>query len=903
MSDMPPNVPVEPVRRSLIERISIVWVIPALALIIALGVAWQSYQSRGPVIEIAFDNASGVVANETELRYRDVAVGLVERVTFTESLDKVLVRVRLDQNVSDYVDEEAQFWVVRPKISTEGIEGLDTVLTGVFIEGLWDTVPGTQIGRFDGLSEAPLSRDGREGLRIRLRATSDTGLTENAPIVYRGIEVGRIGRAEVSDDGSTVEAEAMIFEPHDRLVSDATRFWDTSGFSFSLGPNGAEINFSSIASLISGGITFSTIVSGGRPVEEGAVFSVYYDEGSARASVFAAESGETLTLSVVFEDNVAGLAVDSPVDLGGVRVGRVTSVNGLVDEERYGDRKVRLAATIAIQPGRLGLADEDLEPGAALAFLDRLVQDGLRARLVTASILTGGLKVQLIDVPEAEQASIDVDSGPNPELPTTESDIADVTATAEGVFERINSLPIEELMTSAIGTLDNISRFIGNDDLRQMPGDIRGLVGDARGLIGSDAAQALPEELSAAATELRLLVQRLNEGEAATRLLDAVDAVSEAGQAASGALEGVPALVERLEAVAAKAEALPLEDLVSEVSAVAASANALIGSEAAQALPATANAALNDLSESAGRALDRLDAVLNDVRERELVAAAEQALSAIGDTAGSVTDAVAGVPALVERLEAVATKAEALPLEDLVAEVTAVAANANAVLDSEAARNLPGAVISALDELRASANDTLAELSAVLTQVREEELAAAASEALNSIGRAAEDVSASVEGVPALVERIDAVAAKAQEVPLDELAADLSALLESADALIGTDAARKLPADLSAALDSLRQVLDDLREGGVIENANRTFASARNAADSIATAADSLPSLVRRAQSVLMQAAETLRGYDANRGVGRDAAQALREVERAAAAVSSLARALERNPNSLLFGR
>ncbi|OWU86388.1 hypothetical protein ATO6_06105 [Oceanicola sp. 22II-s10i] len=788
-ANTPPSVPVQPVRRSVWERVSIVWVIPLIALIIALGVAWQTYQSQGPVIEIAFENASGMAANETELRYRDVAVGIVERVTFTEDLSKVLVRVRLDKEVADYVDGDSQFWVVRPRISTEGIEGLDTVLTGVFIEGLWDTEPsGTFPVRFDGLDEAPLSRDGRTGLQLRLRATGDSGLTENAPIVYRGIEVGRIGRAEVSQDGSTVEAPALIFAPHDRLISSATRFWESSGFTFSFGPNGAEIDFSSIASLISGGITFSTVVSGGEAVDPDTVYSVYTDESSARASVFAESDGTPLMLTAIFEDNVAGLASDSPVDLGGVRVGRVQSVNGIVDEERFGDRRVRLAATMAIRPSRLGLPDGNSSPQVALDFFRSQVAEGLRARLVTSSILTGGLKIELLMVDDAEPAELDVDARPNPLIPTTDSQIADVSATAEGLFERINSLPIEGLMQSAIGAMDNVSRFIANDDLRQVPGDLRGLLGDARGLIGSEAAQELPVELTRTATELRTLVERLNTERSVERLLAAVDAVAVAGTSASEAVAGVPTLIEQLEAVAAKANALPLEDLVTQLRDVADSANAVLGTDAARALPA-------------------------------------------------------------------------------------------------------------------AATDSLTELSTLLADLRERNVAGNAAEALSAVSEAAAKLSASVDGVPALIEKIDAVAAKAGELPLDELADRLSSLLASADALIGTDAARALPADLSEALASLRAVLDDLREGGVIENANRTFASASDAADAISAAATDLPALIRRAQAVLGQASEMLRGYDASNGVGREASQALREVERAAAAVSSLARALERNPNSLLFGR
>ena len=49
MSDTPPDVRIEKQRQSRFSRVSIIWLIPLLAIVIALGVAWQTYSARGPV--------------------------------------------------------------------------------------------------------------------------------------------------------------------------------------------------------------------------------------------------------------------------------------------------------------------------------------------------------------------------------------------------------------------------------------------------------------------------------------------------------------------------------------------------------------------------------------------------------------------------------------------------------------------------------------------------------------------------------------------------------------------------------------------------------------------------------------------------------------------------------------
>ncbi|WP_414897336.1 MlaD family protein [Rhodovulum sp. YEN HP10] len=694
MTDLPPETPVQPAGRGLLERISIVWVIPAAALAIALGVAWHSYVDRGPLLELTFENASGIKAGETALHYRDVTVGLVEKVGFTDNLDEVLVSVRLDKAVAPYVDDGAAFWVVQPEVSARGVTGLSTVLSGVFIQGIWDDTPDGFVERHRGKNAAPLNREGRPGLQLRLRAASDAGLTEEAPILYRGIEVGRIGKAEVSQDGSTVEADAIVFAPHDRLISSSTRFWDSSGFSFSLGPGGARVDFSSVAALVSGGVTFQSVVSGGQRVEPDTRFEVYPDESTARASVFALDEGAALTLTAYFAENVEGLAVDAPVTLGGLRIGRVTALNGIVDAKRFGDDRVRLAATLAIQPARLGLkAPASAED--ALDYLAGRVREGLRARLASASILTARLKVELIETAARAPAEIERDADPNPVIPTTASDISNVSATAEGLYNRINDLPIEDLMQSAIDALNSVSTLAGSDEIRAVPGEVRALLGEARGIVGSEEMQALPGRIDGTVAAIETLARQLAEADAANRLTTALDA----------------------------------------------------------------------------------------------------------------------------------------------------AASAAETIDTAAA------------------------------------------------------------GLPDLVARLNAVADQAATLPLDELAQRISALLDSTDRLIDTDQARNLPTDLSAALRELAAMLAELREGGIVGNANATLASARSAADDISAAARDLPELLERAQRVLGQASSTIEGYDASRGMGREIDSALREIQRAAQAVAALSRALERNPNSILFGR
>ena len=94
-----PDVPIQKPKRSNLSSASFVWLIPFFALAIALGVAWQTYANQGRLIKVAFENGAGIVANTTELRYREISVGVVEEVSLSDGLKAVVASIRLNKKI------------------------------------------------------------------------------------------------------------------------------------------------------------------------------------------------------------------------------------------------------------------------------------------------------------------------------------------------------------------------------------------------------------------------------------------------------------------------------------------------------------------------------------------------------------------------------------------------------------------------------------------------------------------------------------------------------------------------------------------------------------------------------------------------------------------------------------
>ena len=134
-----------------------------------------------------------------------------------------------------------------------------------------------------------------------------------------------------------------------------------------------------------------------------------------------------------------------------------------------------------------------------------------------------------------------------------------------------------------------------------------------------------------------------------------------------------------------------------------------------------------------------------------------------------------------------AAKANALPAEDLVASATRVLESADALIGTDEARALPPALTGALGEVQAA-----------VAEFRASGATARLTEALISADQAATDVSAASADFPALVDQLSAMADKVNELKAEELVAAATQVLESADALIGTEEARALPPALTA---------------------------------------------------------------------------------------------------------
>lgn len=636
MSDTPPPMqPASPVRKTAVRAaqagVNLIWLVPIIALIVTLGIAWNAYTGRGALIEVEFADATGINPGETVLRFREISVGRVEAVRFTSDLSRVVVEMRVDKDVAQYIDEEASFWIVRPQVSAQGVTRLDTVLTGAFVEGYWDAEVSQPQRHFVGLNRPPLIRSDAPGTWARLSMETGDGLSEGAPILHRGVQVGRIENIRISDQDDRVLADAFIEAPHDAKLTTATAFWDTSGFSLSLGAQGLSFNVNSLASVLQGGIAFDTLVSGGSPLQPGHEFTVQPDEASARNNIFPSDEGEPLRMSLLIGDSVRGLAKGADVQYQGLRVGQVTDLSVFIDDQAD-DPVLQQRVTIAISPERLGLPAGST-PEDALRFLEQAVADGVRARVASAGFLGTSLMIEMVNIPDADPAAIQTPPDALPVMPTVPGDVEDFRATAQGFIGRIGSLPIEEALQSATDMMNSITALAGSQETQALPGKISETIDEARVAIS---------DVGAMTTELREAGTAANIG----RMVDEAAAAAEAVRLAAA---DVPEMVEEIDAAAARVNEVDFAAISTQAEGILTDLRAMLGSEDAEQLP-------RNLSDT----LQAASGLLNDLRDGNAAGSLNDALDSASTAADEIARSVQELPQLIQRLQATAARADAV---------------------------------------------------------------------------------------------------------------------------------------------------------------------------------------------------------------------------------------------------
>jgi len=457
---LPPDVPEAHVHTR--RPFHFIWIIPVVAALIAGFLAWRTLADRGSAITITLRTADGLVAGQTKIRHKAVDLGTVRHITLSDDMTHVQIEADMRREADRYLTSTASFWVVRPRLTAGNISGLETLLSGSYIE----LDPGAQRGTaqtdFVGLEEPPAVRSDEPGTSYVLKADRIGSLSSGSPLFFHDIQAGEVLSYDVhpTQPARGIEVHVFVRSPFDGFVRDGTHFWNASGLSVELGAQGIQVRVESLQALLSGGVAFDTPenASGGKLAQTGAVFPLYHDEAAASVAGFR----ERIPFLVYVRGSVRGLSVGAPVELFGIQIGSVTSVNLEFDPKGL---ESRVAVGFEINPERV-MGPDQLRDNDPIDVARRMVAHGMRAQLRSTSLLTGQLVVALDyfqDVPPATVQEI----GGVLVLPVVPGGLDSITANAGEILRKIDALPLEAIGQNLNEALAGVRTITAGPETKQ----------------------------------------------------------------------------------------------------------------------------------------------------------------------------------------------------------------------------------------------------------------------------------------------------------------------------------------------------------------------------------------------------------------------------------------------------
>mgnify|MGYP001102019500 FL=1 len=507
MSDTSPEPPPTAVvrsRTSRTRRLSLIWAIPIVTALVGGWLAWKTLTERGPLITISFQTAEGLTAGQSQVRHKDVVMGQVTKIELSEDLRRVEVTVRMNQEAEPLLTDRARFWVVKPRFFAGSISGLQTLVSGSYIELAPEKTGGEARRHFVGLEEPPVLQSDVPGRTFLLHAARLGSLNLGSPVFYRDLAVGQVLGWDISDMAKSVTIHTFVRAPYDQYVHDNSRFWNASGASLQLGATGVQIQVESLKALLLGGIAFETPdVDPTAPVSaESHAFTLYPSKDAADSASYS----RTVPMVANFVGSVAGLAPGAPVVLRGIKVGEVQSLGLRYDQTLD---NVVVPVNFEVEPERV--AQLDLPSGADLDQMMRgLVERGLRVRLDSTSLITGTKQLAIDFFPDAPPGVLSKD-GKAYVIPTLETG-GDLMSAASALLGRLQAVPFEKIGRDLSDTLAGVSGLANDPALKQSLASLRDTLAAAQGLGGKldRGATPLVQKLPEIANGLDEAVRHLN---------------------------------------------------------------------------------------------------------------------------------------------------------------------------------------------------------------------------------------------------------------------------------------------------------------------------------------------------------------------------------------------------------
>lgn len=485
-----PPLAIASVRRS--YRVSVIWIVPLVAIAVAAWLAWNTLAKEGPRITITFLAGEGLQAGQSQLKYKDLTLGTVKSLALSADRGRVVVTVATTREAAPLLTNDAVFWVVKPRLFAGNLTGIDTLLSGSYI----GMAPGHAVEArraFVGSEDPPVLTSEVAGHTFLLKAPRLGSITVGSPVFFRDLTVGEVLGWDLGGMAESATIHAFIRAPFDKYVHKDTRFWNASGLDVKLSGSGVDVQIQSLRALLLGGIAFETPegVAPGAQSAEDDVFPLFANNQDALAASYTRK----VPFVAYFPGSVRGVAKGSDVILHGLKVGQVTDVGLSYDPVT---QKVVAPIRFLVEPERFVGIGSRVMADTTVA-VDDLVKEGLRATLQSGNLLTGQMLVALEIIPDAPAAAVTRD-GEAYVMPTADGgSFSGLEASVSELLRKVNAMPLDAIGANLNQMTAGMNELANGPQLKQALASLTSLLATTQNTVRqidagvAPAARQLPE--------------------------------------------------------------------------------------------------------------------------------------------------------------------------------------------------------------------------------------------------------------------------------------------------------------------------------------------------------------------------------------------------------------------------
>lgn len=430
-----------------------IWIVPFIALLIAAWLAYQYFSELGPQIRIVFPKNEGLQAGQSHIKYRNVPVGTVTKIELQEDGTGIVVVARMEKTVTPFLNESSKFWIVKPEVGIGGVSGLDTLISGTYIDmhaKKDENIRANFVGQ-----EHAYRNDSTGEYFVLNTHKGESAIKVGTPIYLKNIKVGQVEYVVLSLDNASVDVIVFIQNEYTPYLRTDSSFWVRTTFDVSFNNGHLDLAVAPVTDLIQGAIEFSSHKKGlSCNVPDGYVFKLYSNKGEVENTYLGKDKQQLEPFKIQTKESMAKLHIGSSVRYEGFEVGKVTEINTHYNKETHA---MLTDVIVSINMAIFSNVNDVMSMTGKENFM-QAIRDGLEAKIVPSDPITGFLYVDLIFGDEENQTIL-YDRGYNV-LPSAADTSGNMMASMTKILDKINAIPLDTLVASLQKMIANANTLV-----------------------------------------------------------------------------------------------------------------------------------------------------------------------------------------------------------------------------------------------------------------------------------------------------------------------------------------------------------------------------------------------------------------------------------------------------------